>query len=126
MVENKEIKNAVIKHASITFDRGTFLTVWLDLDYGGVCQGLGGFGLGKIEEYCWKPYAHCYIQRVMEIAGIERWEDLEGRPIRVDVKKGYIAGIGHFLEDKWFYPREELEEIRLRTEGECTIKLNTN
>lgn len=91
-----------------------------------VCQGLGGFGLGKLEEYCWKPYTHCYTQRVTEVLGVERWEDLEGKPVRVELVKGYIVGIGHFLKDKWFYPREELEEIRLRMGEECTIKLNTN
>ena len=40
-----ETKNAVITFAHIDIERGSFLTVWIGLDYGGVNQNFGGYAL---------------------------------------------------------------------------------
>ena len=90
-----ETVNAVIEDAQIsTADHG-ILSVWLRLDYGGSCQGFGGYSLmclsdnKKLEE--WQTggnYAGVFIVRCMEIAGVHDWKDMKGRTIRVR-KKGF-------------------------------------
>lgn len=81
-----EIRNAVIESAVINdADRG-MLTAWLHLDYGGSGQGFGGFAL-----YLPKSYSHHainsvaghFIWRCMEIAGVDSWDKLKGKTIRV-------------------------------------------
>lgn len=110
--EKFEIKNAIINSASITTgDRG-FLDCWLDLDYGGCGQGFGGFAL-----YLPKSFSHHkimsvaghHIFRIMEIAGVEKWDQLKGKSIRVDASWGSVKGIGHIIKDDWFYPHADFE-----------------
>ena len=53
-----EIKNAVIKKATITNDDHGLLSAWLDLDYGGSGQGFGGYSL-----YLPKSFTHSNNQK---------------------------------------------------------------
>lgn len=108
-----EIKNAVIKSASLGFgDRG-FLDAWLDLDYGGMCQGFGGYTLYLPKSWTHhslnSPAGH-FIFRVMEIAGVERWDKLAGKTIRVKATHGGVEAIGHIVKDDWFCPATDLKE----------------
>jgi len=112
MNDTVTIKNAIIKSATITtHDRG-FLDCWLDLDYGGSGQGFGGFVLYLPESFdhhrLMSPAGH-FIYRVMEIAGVESWKELEGKPIRVKSSFSHIDAIGHILNDDWFNPESELK-----------------
>lgn len=110
------IRNAVIDSVSLDMgDRG-LLTAWLFLDYGGSSQGFGGFAL-----YLPKSYAHHtlespaghFIFRCMEVAGVEKWQDLEGKTIRVQLDKdglgGTIQAIGHIVKDDWFNPSKDFK-----------------
>lgn len=106
-----EVRNAIIKKARIDdCDRG-LLTVWLDLDYGGLCQGFGGYTL-----YLPKSFTHHrllstaghFIWRCMEIAGVSRWENVPGKSIRVKIgEDGLVKAIGHIINDDWFSPGED-------------------
>jgi len=113
------IKNAIIESVSLdTGDRG-LLTAWLYLDYGGTSQGFGGHAL-----YLSKSYKHHadmgfaghFIFRVMEIAGVERWDNLKGKTIRVKSDKdgigGKIIAIGHIIKDDWFDPAIEFAQLK--------------
>lgn len=107
----ENICNAIITNARIDdADRG-MLTAWLDLDYGGSCQGFGGYSL-----YLPKSYSHHqllshaghFIWRCMEIAGVTQWDNISGKAIRVAKDKngfgGLITGIGHITKEDWFFP----------------------
>lgn len=107
-----EIKNAVIKSARIDMgDRG-LLTAWLDLDYGGSGQGFGGYAL-----YLPKSFTHHQLEsvaghflfRVMEVAGVERWDQLPGKTIRVRGTWTDIDAIGHIVKDDWFCPSDDFK-----------------
>jgi hypothetical protein len=114
------IKNAVISSASITTaDRG-LLDAWLNLDYGGSGQGFGGFALYLPKSWTHysllSPAGH-FIFRVMEIAGVDKWENLKGKTIRVKTDSdrdfdGSIVAIGHIVKDDWFNPSEDFAEVK--------------
>jgi hypothetical protein len=118
----EEIKNAIIDRLSLdTGDRG-LLTAWLHLDYGDGChQGFGGFTL-----YLPKSYTHFtekgdfaghFIFRCMEIAGVDAWDKIKGKSIRVKYEDGQgfnrsIKAIGHITKDDWFCPSEDFAKMK--------------
>lgn len=110
-----EIRNAVIESTRLSFSDRGFLDMWLMLDYGGSGQGFGGYTLYLPKSWnhhsLESPAGH-FIFRVMEIAGVEDWDRLKGRTIRVRIENGLIAAIGHIVKDDWFCPREDFEPLR--------------
>ena len=110
-----ETVNAVTKKAELTSDDHGLLSAWLTLDYGGMGQGFGGYALylpksfkhHKLES----PAGH-FIFRCMEIAGVIRWADLVGKTIRVNKEHSKIHGIGHIVNDDWFYPEQDFEKMK--------------
>ncbi len=109
MSEELEIKNAVIECATITSEDG-ILDAWLHLKYENSGQGFGGYTL-----YLPKSYDHHklesvaghFIWRVMEIAGVTRWEHLKCKTIRVKASHSSVEAIGHIINDDWFCPKED-------------------
>ena len=107
--------NAIIRSADIDYgdnSRG-ILTVWLSLDFGGTGQNFGGYALYLPKSYMHHrkdgPCGH-FIARCMEVAGVEKWSDMAGKPVRV-VRDGIsspIRAIGHIVKDDWFTPSEDL------------------
>jgi hypothetical protein len=113
-MSDEKIQNAVIESATITTgDRG-FLDCWLQLDYGGSGQGFGGYVL-----YVPKSWAHHrlesvaghHIFRILEIAGVDSWDKLKGKTIRVRGNDGHISAIGHIVKYDWFCPAEDYKEV---------------
>lgn len=108
-----DVKNAVIESAEIRREDRNILSAWVFLDYGGTGQGFGGYAL-----YLPKSFAHHsvngpaghFIFRVMEIAGVDSWDKLKGRTIRVrsDSDSDQIRAIGHIIKDDWFDPAKDL------------------
>lgn len=96
------IKNAKITSTQIgNGDRGP--SFWIHVDYGNSGgQGFGGYRLGgKFTDYV--------LMGIINAVGVESWEDLKGRPVRVETDSdneygGTIVKIGHYLEDRWFDP----------------------
>lgn len=105
-----EVKNAVIKSATIDMgDRG-LLQSWIHLDYGGSGQGFGGYALYLPKSYSHhelKSVAGHWLFRCMEIAGVEKWEQMVGRTIRVRANHNGVEAIGHIVKDDWFCPKED-------------------
>lgn len=101
-------KNAVIESASLGLENG-FLSAWLSLEYGDSSgQGFGGFMLyagprNKQHLTQWNIAGH-FIQRVLEVAGVDQWSKLQGRSIRVRAEHSRVHAIGHIVKDDWFEP----------------------
>ncbi len=114
MEEKIEIKNAVIESATITIgDRG-FLDCWLQLDYGGIGQGFGGYALylpKSFSHHKMESVAGHHIFRIMEIAGAESWDELEGKTIRVKTTWTKAIAIGHIVKDDWFCPSDDYKPL---------------
>lgn len=101
--------NAKISSTMLGYEDHGLLSCWLYLEQPGCGQGFGGYrldGPGK------KDHAACgfWVRRILETVGVEKWEELKGKYIRVEGHQGGIEAIGHLLEDKWFRPREELQK----------------
>lgn len=86
-----EERNAIIRGASLTRDDHGVLSAWLDLDYSGEGQGFGGYAF-----YLPKGYKHHslrglaghFIYRILQIADVEKWDQLVGKTIRVRQDNG--------------------------------------
>ena len=91
-----EIKNAKITGTSLGYDdRGP--SFWIYVEYGNYGQGFGGYKLGGI-------FTDYVIMGILEAVGVDKWEELKGRPIRVKASHDKIQAIGNYLEEKWFDP----------------------
>ena len=113
MSDEVEEKNAVIKCARICIERGFILSAWLDLDYGGSCQGFGGYALFLDEtatNHKKETTGAFFIHRVMKIADVEDWSKLSGKTIRVRASHAGVHAIGHIIKNDWFTPSEDLKK----------------
>lgn len=77
--------------------------------YGGMVIGHGYLGADKFEGSAKGLEA---MMQIMNVVGVNRWEDLEGRYIRVeDPGLGKVVSkIGNIIEDKWFDQKEFFAE----------------
>lgn len=113
-----EIKNAIIENTSLGTEGHGIMTIWLHLNYGGSGQGFGGYSLDDYDEKKEKRIGTAYgcefIKRILEVVGVEKWEDLKGKHIRVKATLGKVLSIGNIVEDKWFNPEELVKEIGIK------------
>jgi hypothetical protein len=116
-VNEIEIKNAKIKSTKLGYDRG-FLNCWLYLEYDCGGQGFGGNVFdepvkidGKFAYREGTKFGMMYIDEVMKTVGVESWEDLPGKIIRVKSEHSKIHAIGNCIEDTWFSPEELIKSI---------------
>jgi hypothetical protein len=112
-----EIKNAIIESARISADEHGLLDCWLMLDYGGVCQGFGGWALYLPKDFTHHDpsgpnYAGHFIWRVMEVAGVKEWSQLNGKTIRVKCASDKIYAIGHIVKNDWFEPDADFATMK--------------
>ena len=117
---DKFVTNAIIESASLTRADHGVLSGWLTLNYGGTGQGFGGYSLYLPKSFKNHDlnvnYAGHFIFRVMEIAEVEKWEDLPGKTIRVRKSDewGLIEAIGHIVKEDWFSPAEDFKPFEQR------------
>ena len=119
MNDEIETVNAVITHASITNDDHGLLSAWLTLDYGGSGQGFGGYALYLPKSFTHHShsligpnYAGHFIYRVMEVAGVSKWDQLPGKTIRVRREWSKVHGIGHIVKNDWFDPAADFKAMK--------------
>ena len=103
--------NAKIESTMLGFEDHGILTCFLMLKQSGTGQGFGGYRLDAPKNQP-SELGTFWVKKILETVGVSKWEDLVGKHIRVDGEEyGDITGIGHIIEDRWFYPKKEIEKI---------------
>ena len=103
-------KNARITRTSLEIESHGMLTFSLTLDYGGgIMQGAGGYNLDGCSTLIFRA--------ILNTVGVERWEDLTGKTIRVKATDAGVIAIGNILEDKWLDFEEFFKIEAKRAEG---------
>lgn len=107
-----EIQNAIIKSTTLGYEDHNIMTVWLHLDFGGTGQSFGGYALDEYVKAKDTRIPHvsfaAWVKGIIDAVGVRNWEELKDKHIRVEREDGWngkITRIGHFLEDKWFDPK---------------------
>lgn len=115
-----KIENGIIRSTMLGYEGHGILTALIDIRG----DGWGcGFGLYEFDSYCkasdsrkGSPYCAEFIAGVLKTVGVDKWEQLKGKHVRVETQGwgGRILRIGNIIDNKWFDPQELSE--RMRTE----------
>lgn len=105
-----EVLNAIIVSTTIGFD-GSAMNSSIQLKSKGLGVNFGGYILhvpaDTIEQEDWQTaFGMEYVARVLNTVGVESWEQLGGKAVRMAIRGNQILGIGNLIEDVWFYPGE--------------------
>lgn len=112
MGANGEIVNALIENVSLSMADHGVLCYSLVLkmngfgcSYGGRVIGKGYLGAKEFQGYEKGTEA---LMRIMDVVGVHRWEDMNGKYVRVELpgRGGVVDRIGNIIEDKWFSQKE--------------------
>ena len=113
------IANCQITNADISMENHSCLDMTLSLE-GQVCVCYGGYVLGKgylgaQDDFFEGSAAGLeYIMRIMDVVGVENFQDLKGKYVRV-AHKGLgtsVKIIGNITKDKWFDAETFFEDKR--------------
>ena len=108
------ITNARITGTNFGIQEDGSMVFYLTLEAGGKVYHVGGIALDSFDEAtgCRVSFGRGMhaIRRVLEVAGVSRWEDLPGTFLRVEESAWgtMVFRIGNILEDRWFDIREFL------------------
>lgn len=104
------IENTFIEKVDLSMADHGCLTLAMTLQgggwgvvYGGYCLGKGYLGADD-DFFSGSAAGMEYLMRIMDTVGVEKFQDLKGKYVRV-ATKGWgstIKIIGNILEDKWF------------------------
>ena len=103
------IKNALITNVDLSMADHGCLTLAMMLEgggwgvvYGGYCLGKGYLGADD-DFFDGSAAGMEYLIRIMDIVGVEKFQDLKGKYVRVATKRGDpVKIIGNIINDKWF------------------------
>jgi hypothetical protein len=102
-----ETRNAIIVRTYIVVEDHGMLIAGLVLDNGDSEQVFDCGVYAPKSGINGKNYAGHFIYRVLEVAGVCRWGQLEGKAVRVTGDSSHIEAIGHIIKDVWFNPGKE-------------------
>lgn len=120
------IENAKINDVSISMADHGVLTFTIFVEGAGWLCGIGQYvnGVGYLGADYWKGNGSAIVamMKIMDTVGVEKWEDLKGKFIRVESEglSSSIHKIGNIIEDKWF----DLKEFFKNTESEVPYILD--
>lgn len=112
-----KVTNGRIESTMLGVEDHGIMTFYLHLRFDGSCQGCGGFAIDRYDKVTdtrigYGP-AVMAIRRILETVGVDKWEDLAGKLIRVKYPADYshrVPIIGNILEDRWFDLKEFFAE----------------
>ena len=102
------IENALITSVDLSMADHGVLCLEMGLDGGGWGCVFGGHVIGKgylgAKKFEGSPKGIEYIMEIMNVVGVERFNDMKGKYIRVATEGcgSTVKIIGNIIEDKWF------------------------
>jgi hypothetical protein len=121
-----EIKNVQISKVSISMADHGLLTFTIFVKGNSLGCSLGNYmnGVGHLGAKEWKGNGSAIVamMKIMDTVGVNKWEDLEGKYVRVKLD-GYDSTmhcIGNLIEDKWF----DLKEFFKNDDGHAIYVLD--
>ena len=109
-----EILNAKITGTKLTMEDHGCLSFWIFLEgsgwgvgYGGYCIGHGYQGADEFIAVNGDGLEA--MMRIMDVVGVDTWEDLNGKFVRVKTDGRKVDIIGNIMKDKWFNIKEFFE-----------------
>lgn len=120
------IENARITQTSISMADHGVLCISIYVEGNGWCCNIGQWinGYGYLGATEWKGNGSAIVamMKIMDTVGVEKWEDLPGKLIRVKTEGwgGSIDEIGNIIKDKWF----NLRDFYLKDDGHAIYVLN--
>jgi hypothetical protein len=112
-----EIKNAKITSTMFGREDHGIMTFMIFVEFDG-CRGcgIGGYALDQYDRVTktrvYSPKSMEVISKILEVVGVDSWEDLKGKYIRIK-DNGWgstIDEIGNLMENKWFNIRDFFSE----------------
>jgi len=123
MAEKATLQNARITSTFLGREDHGVMTACVNLSGDGWGSSFGGFCFDTYDAATKKRHGGGFgidfISEVLRVVGVEKWEDLVGKPVRCvhTGLGGRVEKIGHIIEEKWFDPRELVEQIATRETG---------
>lgn len=105
-----EIKNALIEKTMLGYEDHGIFTCFLSLKFDGGGQGFGGYRLDAPPKMLGTSFGIQFLGMILKTVGVESWEELKGKHIRIEADYSKIKRIGHFMENRWFDPSVDLEK----------------
>lgn len=117
-----EIENAKITGTMLGNEDHGIFTCYIYLEMDGSGCGFGGYALDTWDKSQEKRvgvgFGIDFITSVLETVGVEKWEDLKGKYVRVEGEGlgGRILRIGNITKNKWFDPKVLAEKAKGKTD----------
>ena len=116
--DSVEIKNAKIISTMLGVEDHGIFSFWLILNYGTFSgQGFGGYCLDNYDKEkkirVGTAFGCQVIMRILKVVGVEKWEDLVNKYVRIKSNQSEILEIGNIIENKWLNLKNLAKEFGL-------------
>lgn len=107
-----EIKNARIRSTMLGREDHGLMTFMIYITADGFTCGVGGYCLDDFDPATqtrvFRAESMEAISKVLEVVGVDKWEDLPGKYIRFEDngRSSTVTKIGNIIEEKWFDLKE--------------------
>lgn len=116
----REIENAKITSTFLGREDHGIMTAYVNVQYDTAShQGFGGYALDKpvgekgvFRERQGVRAGMEFVVGVLGAVGVDSWEELKGKHVRIDHDWSKIYRVGHIIENKWFDPVEMFDRVR--------------
>lgn len=111
------IKNAEVANADVFIEDHGILTFMIDIKMGSTHIGFGGYYMDEhiegSELRSGNFYGPALLRQFLDTVGVSKVSQLKGKFLRVDDDGHKLKGIGHIVEDRWFYPDKVIAELKI-------------
>ncbi len=107
-----ETVNAEIAGTMLGIEDHGIMSCSITLTGDGWGQSFGGWTFDSYDkikkERVGTAYGCEFIKRVLGTVGVESWEKLKGKHVRIRRTRDKVSAIGHITKEKWFSPEDDM------------------